>query len=74
LKVKFIELELDCESKEKAISESEQIMYKCMENGLSFKVSQGNVLTLAPPLTISEKELEEALDILEQSIAEVMGG
>lgn len=41
--------------------------------GLSFKVSQGNVLTLTPPLIINEHELELAMDILEQSIQEILG-
>ncbi|MED1472310.1 aspartate aminotransferase family protein [Bacillus salipaludis] len=62
-----VELVLDRKTKAKAISEAERIMYKCMEKGLSFKVSQGNVLSLAPPLTITEKELELAMDILEKS-------
>ncbi|MDQ6598553.1 aspartate aminotransferase family protein [Bacillus salipaludis] len=62
-----VELVLNRKTKAKAVSEAERIMYKCMEKGLSFKVSQGNVLTLAPPLTITEKELELAMDILEKS-------
>lgn len=67
-----VELVLDRHSKEKAIVEAEQVMYKCMEKGLSFKVSQGNVLTLTPPLIIKAQELELAMDILEQSIQEVL--
>ncbi|MED3563286.1 aspartate aminotransferase family protein [Bacillus xiapuensis] len=59
-----VELVLDRKTKVKAISEAERIMYKCMEKGLSFKVSQGNVLTLAPPITITDQELEEAMNIL----------
>lgn len=66
-----VELVLDRHSKEKAILEAEKVMYKCMEKGLSFKVSQGNVLTLAPPLIITEQELENAMDIVEQSIQEI---
>lgn len=66
-----VEIVLDRDSKEKAIYEAEQVMYKCMEKGLSFKVSQGNVLTLTPPLIIKEQELELAMNILEQSIQEV---
>ena len=47
---------------------AEAIMYRCLANGLSFKVGGGNVLTLCPPLTISRGELDEALDILEVSL------
>ncbi|WP_342510706.1 aspartate aminotransferase family protein [Sporosarcina sp. FSL K6-1522] len=67
-----VELVLDRQTKEKAISQAERIMYKCMEKGLSFKVSQGCVLTLVPPLTITEQQLGRAMDILEQSIQEVV--
>lgn len=67
-----VELVLDKETKEKAIFETEKIMYKCMEKGLSFKVSSGNVITLTPPLIISEEEIMEAMDILESSIKEVI--
>ncbi|MGW9019491.1 aspartate aminotransferase family protein [Priestia megaterium] len=66
-----IELVKDPVSKEKAIEEAEIIMYQCMEKGLSFKISQGNVLTLSPPLTISGEELEKALTIIESSIKNI---
>ena len=63
-----IELVRDRETKEKAVDEAEKILYRCLEQGLSFKISQGNVLTLAPPLIISEAELSRALDIVEEAI------
>lgn len=47
---------------------AEQILYECLRNGLSFKISMGNVLTLAPPLNISHDYLDVALDILTTSI------
>ncbi len=59
-----IELVTDYETKEKATEEAEKIMYDCMRLGLSFKVSQGNVLQLSPALTISRADLEKALNIL----------
>ncbi len=59
-----IELVKDHTTKEKANNEAEKIMYHCMREGLSFKVSQGNVLQLSPALTISRNELESALSIL----------
>jgi len=37
---------------------------------LSFKVSQGNIITLTPALTISDRELAEAFDILERALEE----
>ena len=50
---------------------AERIMFECLRRGLSFKVSAGRVLTLTPPLTISTDQLDKAVDILKQSIAEV---
>ena len=54
--------------------EAEQVMYRCLAHGLSFKVGQGNVLTLSPPLVITEGDLEAALTILEAAIAAVESG
>jgi 4-aminobutyrate aminotransferase len=46
-------------------------MYGCLARGLSFKVSEGNVLTLTPPLVISGDELERAFSILDEALAEL---
>ena len=51
-----------------AVREADAILYLCLRRGLSFKVTMGNILTLTPPLTISEQDLMRALDILEESI------
>jgi 4-aminobutyrate aminotransferase len=48
---------------------AERVLYECLSNGLSFKVGQGNVLVLAPPLVIDDTDLDRALDIVEQAIA-----
>jgi len=55
---------------DKANDEAERIMYACLSRGLSFKVSDGNVLTLCPPLTIQQDQLDEALDIVEEAIGQ----
>lgn len=49
---------------------AERIMYNCLSKGLSFKVTQGNILTLTPALTITGGEMDRALSILESAIAE----
>ncbi|SMG33486.1 4-aminobutyrate aminotransferase [Arenibacter troitsensis] len=64
-----VELVLDKKTKEKAINEAEVVMYECLKRGLSYKVSAGNVLQLSPALTISRKELDSALHILDESLA-----
>lgn len=43
---------------------AERIYYACLAAGLSFKISQGCVLTLSPPLTIARDDLDRALDIV----------
>jgi 4-aminobutyrate aminotransferase len=48
---------------------AEEVMYRCLSRGLSFKIGQGNVIVLAPPLIISEEDLDRALDIVEAAIA-----
>lgn len=62
-----IDLVKSKDTKEKACETAESIMYHCLKNGLSFKVSKGNVLTLSPPLVITREELDTALDILDDA-------
>ncbi len=64
-------IELVSDSGEPATEAAEEIFYHALEAGLSFKVTMGNVLTLTPPLTITEAELEKALGILEGCIGEI---
>ena len=66
-----IELVTDRVTREKAIRQAEQVMYACLEAGMSFKVSQGNVLQLSPPLIITREELERALQIVERALESV---
>jgi 4-aminobutyrate aminotransferase len=66
-----IELVTDRITKEKAVEGTEKVMYQCMVNGLSFKVSNGNVITLVPPLITTQQELEKALTIIEEAIVNV---
>jgi 4-aminobutyrate aminotransferase len=47
---------------------AERAYYRCLDAGLSLKISQGNVMTLSPPLVISREELDQALTIVEQAI------
>jgi 4-aminobutyrate aminotransferase len=63
-----IELVKNRETKEKNVQLAERVMYRCLENGLSMKVSDGNVLSLYPPLIITEDELAAAIGILEEAI------
>ncbi|MCG0031261.1 aspartate aminotransferase family protein [Vibrio parahaemolyticus] len=66
-----IELVTDHETKQRAFDEAEAVLYQCLNNGVSFKVSQGNVIQLSPPLIITREQLTEALAIFEEAIAKV---
>ena len=68
-----VELVVDRDSREPAPEAAEEVFYRCLERGLSFKVTMGNVLTLSPPLTIGRDELERALDILDECLGETGG-
>jgi len=47
---------------------AERILYAALEQGLSFKISMGNILTLVPPLTVSREEIDSAVDILDAAL------
>lgn len=69
-----LDLVSDPKTKKRAVDEAEIIMYKCMEKGLAFKTIEGNVITLRPALAISRKEMDRAVDILDEAIGEVESG
>ena len=54
-----------------AQKEAEEILYHSLSNGLSYKVGGGCILTLCPPMTITEEELNKAFNIIEAGIKEV---
>ncbi len=64
-----IELVKDRDTKEPDNDLAESVLYASLDQGLSFKTSMGNVLTLTPPLIVSEQEMHKALDIIEASIS-----
>ncbi|TET92917.1 MAG: aspartate aminotransferase family protein [Desulfobacteraceae bacterium] len=66
-----IELVKDRETRERATDEAEAVMYAALSRGLSFKLTMGNIITLTPALIITRDEMDKALDIIEECIAEV---
>ena len=69
-----IELVEDRDAKRPARAAAERVLYRALSRGLSFKTTMGNVLTLTPPLTLTDAELDRALDILEACLAEERAG
>ncbi len=41
------------------------------ENGLLAKPTHGNIIRFAPPLTISEEEIDDCLSIIERSVKQI---
>jgi 4-aminobutyrate aminotransferase len=66
-----IELVKDRQTRERADDQAEAVMYAALSQGLSFKLTMGNIITLTPALTITREEMDQALDIIEGCIAEV---
>ena len=63
-----IELRVDGEP---ALKEAEAMMYHSLSNGLSYKIGGGCIITLCPPLNISEKELFSAFEIINAGLHEI---
>ena len=66
-----VELVTDRATRARAADQAEAVMYAALARGLSFKVTMGNVLTLAPPLIITREELDRALTILDECLTDV---
>lgn len=60
-----IELVKDGQTGSADCRRAENILYECLRNGLSFKISKGNVIQLSPPLTVEREELSECIGILD---------
>ena len=52
---------------------AEAVLYRCLSAGLSFKVGQGNVLVLDPPLNIVEADFWRALGLVESALVAECG-
>jgi 4-aminobutyrate aminotransferase len=63
-----VELVEECGAYKPARELAERVYYRCLEEGLSFKISAGNVLTLSPPLIIDRADLDKALGIVEAAV------
>jgi len=55
----------------RASDEAEQVMYHSLSNGLNFKITQGNILTLTPALTVTREQLDTAVRILDAAFESV---
>jgi len=65
-----VELVLDRVEKTPANDLAEDVLYRCLSKGLSFKITMGNVLTLTPPLIITKTQIDLSLGIINESLRE----
>ncbi len=66
-----VDLVKDRSTKERAVEEAEQIMYHCMDQGVAFKIIEGNIITMRPSLILTKDDcdliissLKDALEII----------
>ena len=69
-----VDLVKDRETKERARDEAAKVCMRCYEKGLILSFFSNSVLRIAPPLVITDAEVEHALGIIEESIQEVQEG
>lgn len=65
----FIGIELDPSAEGAWFDTATDVVNRCLEQGLMINAAQGNVLRIAPPVTITSDELGRGLDQLEKVIA-----
>jgi len=65
----FSGVELDPQAKGVWFKDATEVVKKCLERGLLINAAQKLVLRLAPPLTISEEQLDRGLELVEAVVA-----
>ena len=69
-----LDLVTDRASRAPAVEEANAVMYAALARGLNFKVTMGSLITLAPPLVVTQEDLDRALAILDESLSEAERG
>jgi 4-aminobutyrate aminotransferase len=65
-----IELVRDRDAKTPASDAADRVLYRALDRGLNFKLTQGNVITLTPPLNVAAREMDAALAIIDDCIGD----
>jgi len=66
-----VELVKDRDSREPANEAADMVLYKALAKGLSFKTTMGNVLTFTPSLITTREDMDFALNVIDESLADV---
>ncbi|PVD50589.1 aspartate aminotransferase family protein [Terrimonas sp.] len=59
-----VDLVKDNTAKERADEEAEKVMYHCLNNGVAFKVIEGNIITMRPSLVITKDDCDKIISAL----------
>jgi len=65
-----LDLVTDHENRTPASDIADRVLYRCLNDGLSFKTTMGNVITLTPSLVTTREDMDQAMEILETAIRE----
>lgn len=63
-----LDLVKDRTTRERANQEAERIMYHCLDQGVAFKIIEGNIITLRPSLTITKDDCDWIVDSLRKAL------
>jgi len=66
-----LDLVKDRKTKERAVKEAEAIMYHCMDEGVAFKIIEGNVITMRPSLVITKEHCDMIIRALRNAFEKV---
>jgi 4-aminobutyrate aminotransferase len=69
-----VDLVKDRTTKTRAAKDTAKIIWRCWERGLILTFFSQSVLRIAPPLIIEKSEVDQAINIIEQSMTEVEKG
>lgn len=69
-----VDLIKNIDTKERNYEAAAKICYRCWEKGLIVTFFANSVLRIQPPLNISKKEVDAALDIIEEAINDYLEG
>ncbi len=62
-----IDLVTNRSTKERAVDAAEKIMYHCLEQGVAFKIIEGNIITLRPSLVLSKDDCNLIISTLKSA-------
>ena len=66
-----VDLVINRDTKERAVEEAEQIMYHCLEQGVAFKIIEGNIITMRPSLVLTKDDCNLIIEVLKNALEQI---